>query len=159
MSVIQKSSVVFRQDCCSRRLQVIPRQHQSTQRFIKTKPKNFGDVRKLLGMTGYFRNNITNFSKTAEPLYVLLKKADGQSNLSKSRLSWGETQQEALDQLLLCLLEPPILTYRDHNREFILHVDASGKGLGAVLWQYQEGKPLDRPQDKGAVEKYDIWHR
>ena len=127
--------------------------------LLRQNPKTLGDVRKLLGMTGYFRNNITNFSKTAEPLYVLLKKADGQSNLSKSRLSWGETQQEALDQLLLCLLEPSILTYRDHNREFILHVDASGKGLGAVLLQYQEGKPLDRPQDKGAVEKYDIWHR
>ena len=111
-------------------------------------------------MTGYFRIISQILVKPQKPLYVLLKKADGQSNLSKSRTYHGvKTQQEALDQLLLCILEPPILTYRDHNREFILHVDASGKGLGAVLLQYQEGKPLDRPQDKGAVEKYDIWHR
>ena len=47
-------------------------------------------------------------------------------------------QQEALDQFLLCLVEPPILAYPDHNKKFIRHVDASGKGLRAVLFQYQE---------------------
>ena len=72
-------------------------------------------------------------------MYVLLKKSDGQSNSSKSLISWSETQQEALDQLFLYLLEPPILAYPDHNEEFILHVGASGKGLGASLLQYQEG--------------------
>ena len=43
-----------------------------------------------------------------------------------------------MDQLLLCLVEPPILAYPDNNKEFILHIDASDKGLGAVLLQYQE---------------------
>ena len=50
----------------------------------------------------------------------------------------GETQQEVLDQLLLCLVEPPILAYTDHNKEFI-YVYASGKGLGTVLMEYQKG--------------------
>ena len=90
-------------------------------------------------MIGYFRKYILNFSKFAEPLYALLKKTDGQSNSSKFLISWGETQQKALEQLLLCLVEPPILAYPDHNKEFKLHVDASGTGLGAVLLQYQEG--------------------
>ena len=48
-------------------------------------------------------------------------------------------QQEALDQFLLCLVEPPILAYPDHNKKFIRHVDASGKGLGAGLLEYQKG--------------------
>ena len=91
-------------------------------------------------MIGYFRKYIPNFSKTAETLYVLLKKTDGQSNSSKSLITWSETQQETLDELLLCLVESPILANPHHNKEIILHVDASGKGLRAVLLQYQEGE-------------------
>lgn len=30
----------------------------------------------------------------------------------------------------------PILAYRDHNKEFTLHVDASGTSLEAVLLQH-----------------------
>ena len=67
--------------------------------LVRQKPKTLLDVRRLLGMVGYFRKHIPNFSKTSESLYVLLKKSDGQNNLSKS-LSWSETQQEALDQFL-----------------------------------------------------------
>ena len=44
-----------------------------------------------------------------------------------------------MDQLLLRLVEPPILAYPDDNKEFLTHADASGKGLGAVLLQYPEG--------------------
>ena len=90
-------------------------------------------------MIGYFRKYILNVNKIAEPLYALLKKTDGQSNSSKFLISWGEIQQKALEQLLSCPAEPPILAYPDHNKEFKLHVDASGTGLGAVLLQYQEG--------------------
>lgn len=46
--------------------------------------------------------------------------------------------KETLDQLLLCLVEPPVLAYPDHNKEFILHADTSGKGLGVGLFQYQK---------------------
>ena len=113
-----------------------PNNIKAVKDLVRQKPKSLGDVRRLLGMIEYFRKYIPNFSKTAEPLYVLLKKTDGQSKSSKSLISWGETQQEALDQLLLRLVEPPILAYPDHNKEFILHVDASGKGLGVVLSQY-----------------------
>ena len=83
--------------------------------LVRQKPKTLGDVRRLLGMIGYFRKYIPNFSKTAEPLYVLLKKTNGQNNSSKSLISWGETQQDVLDQLLLCLVEPPILAHPDNN--------------------------------------------
>ena len=106
-------------------------------------------------MIGYLRKYIPNFSTTAEPLYVLLKKIDDQSNLSKSSIFLGETQQEALDQLLLCLAEPPILGYSDHNKEFIPHVDASGKSLGAVLLQYQEGDLKVTSYDSRTLKRAD----
>ena len=36
--------------------------------------------------------------------------------------------------------ETPILAYADFKAPFIFHTDASGDGLGAVLYQVQEGK-------------------
>ena len=72
-----------------------------------------------------------------------LGKGRGRSHLTTPlptfRPCWDKTQQEALDQLRLCLVEPPTLEYPDHNKEFILNIGASGKGLVAVLLQYQGG--------------------
>ena len=48
-----------------------------------------------------------------------------------------DDHQQALNTLFSALLEPPTLTYPDYEEEFVLHVDASGKGLGAVLLQHQ----------------------
>ena len=35
---------------------------------------------------------------------------------------------------------PPLLEYADYRKPFILHTDASSKGLRAVLYQYQGGR-------------------
>ena len=39
----------------------------------ETNPKTVGDVRKLLGLLGYYRNYIQDFSRIAQPLLELLK--------------------------------------------------------------------------------------
>ena len=39
----------------------------------ETDPKTVGDVRKLLGLLGYYRNYIPDFSRIAQPLLELLK--------------------------------------------------------------------------------------
>ena len=46
--------------------------------LVRQKRKTLGNARKLLGMIGYFKKYMPSFSKTAEPLYVLLKKTDSQ---------------------------------------------------------------------------------
>ena len=53
---------------------------------------------------------------------------------------WGESQQIAFDQIKQLLCSPPVLAYADYSKPFILHTDASGDGLGAVLYQIQNGK-------------------
>ena len=52
---------------------------------------------------------------------------------------WGEQQQIAFDELKLTLTTPPILAYADYSLPFELHTNASGYGLGAVLYQEQDG--------------------
>ena len=38
------------------------------------------------------------------------------------------------------LTNPPVLAYADHHLPFKLHTDASSTGLGAVLYQHQDGQ-------------------
>uniref|UniRef100_A0A8C5E4S7 Gypsy retrotransposon integrase-like protein 1 n=1 Tax=Gouania willdenowi TaxID=441366 RepID=A0A8C5E4S7_GOUWI len=53
---------------------------------------------------------------------------------------WSEKHQQVLCQLLDFLSQPPVLGYPDFEQQFILHCDASQDGLGAVLYQRQQGK-------------------
>lgn len=57
-------------------------------------------------------------------------------------MSMGKTEQHALDLLILKLTLPPILGFEDFSKPFIVNINASKEGLGAVLYQNQGG--LDR---------------
>ena len=48
---------------------------------------------------------------------------------------WGPEQQQAFDLIIEKLTSPPVLAYADYSKDFILNIDASGDGLGAVLYQ------------------------
>ena len=56
------------------------------------------------------------------------------------KVYWGPEQQQAFETLQRLCTESPILAYADFKTPFILHTDASGDELGAVLYQVQEGK-------------------
>ena len=53
---------------------------------------------------------------------------------------WGEAQQCAFNTIKEKLSFPPVLAYADFSKPFVLHTDASTEGLGAVLYQVQEGQ-------------------
>ena len=77
----------------------------------------------------------------AKPLNKLLQNLEGTpSHKKKFRVHWGPEQQEAFETLQRVCTESPILAYADFKAPFILHTDASRDGLGAVLYQVQEGK-------------------
>ena len=58
-------------------------------------------------------------------------------------MKWGQEQQESFERLRALCTAAPVLAYADYTKPFILHTDASGDGLGAVLYQEQEG--IERP--------------
>ncbi|XP_035664236.1 uncharacterized protein LOC118407810 [Branchiostoma floridae] len=99
------------------------------------KPTTVGDVRRVLGFLGYYRTYIKDFSRIAKPLYDLLS-----DSAAKQPVQWTEEHQDILNQLTEQLTSPPVMAYPDFEKPFILHTDASANGLGAVLYQQQEGK-------------------
>ena len=111
-------------------------------------PKTVGDVRKIVGLLGYYRCYIKDFAKIAKPLYELLQvpKSDGKSRNnskgqrpSRDKVNWKEEHQDILVKLIDCLMKPPVMAYPDFEEPSILHTDASHHGLGAVLYQRQNG--------------------
>ena len=104
-------------------------------------PTTVTEVRSFLGFVSYYRRFIPNFSKVAKPLNKLVQNQEGTpSQKKKFNVHWGPEQQEAFETLQRLCTESPILAYADFKAPFILHTDASGDGLGAVLHQVQEGK-------------------
>ena len=87
------------------------------------------EVRSFLGFVSYYRRFIPNFSKVAKPLNKLLQNLEGTSN-----------QKKKFKTLQRLCTEAPVLSYADFKSLFILHTDASSDGLGAVLYQDQDGQ-------------------
>ena len=70
-----------------------------------------------------------------------MQNLEGTSHWKKKfKVNWGPEQQEAFQTLQRLRTEAPILAYADFKSQFILHTDASSDGLGAVLYQNQDGQ-------------------
>ena len=59
---------------------------------------------------------------------------------SNQPIVWTEEHEHILERLIDCLVEPPVLGFPDFSQPYTLHTDASNRGLGAVLYQQQNGK-------------------
>ena len=68
------------------------------------------------------------------------KKEKGRGSDSKVKIEWKEEHQEILEKMIDYLQSPEVIAYPDFNLPFFLHTDASNQGLGAVLYQTQNGK-------------------
>ena len=106
------------------------------------------DVRKFLGFTGYYRRFIKGYAAIARPHNDLLvdyaanpmAKQKKKTLARKPKFHWGDEQQASFDTIIHKLISPPILAYADYSKSFSEHSDAPYNGLGAVLYQLQEGK-------------------
>ena len=58
---------------------------------------------------------------------------------SRNPVQWTSEHQKALESLIDQITSPPILAYPEYDAPFIVHTDASQEGLGAVLYQEQQG--------------------
>ena len=58
----------------------------------------------------------------------------------KTLIEWTEAADSAFVHLKKLCTSTPILPYPDYQLPFVLYTDSSSEGLGAVLYQRQEGK-------------------
>ncbi|GFW21503.1 retrovirus-related Pol polyprotein from transposon 17.6 [Trichonephila clavipes] len=101
-------------------------------------PTTIKQVQSFLGLTGYFRKYIKDYSKIAKPLSDLTRK----ENLFVFLFFFGIQQQEAFEKLKKILSEGPILHLYKYGRKTELHTDACKQGYGAILLQEAEDGKL-----------------
>ena len=93
-----------------------------------------GEVRSTLGVFGYQRIFVENFSKIVAPLTRLTKK--------EAPFIWTEECTKAIQGLKKKLTGEPVLWQPVMDKPFFLEVDASDYATGAVLFQKdKEGRP------------------
>ena len=98
-------------------------------------PDTYTKVKSFVGLVGHYRCFIKGFAKIAAPLYDL---TSGNNKDKKSEhIDLSPEALEAFDHLKAACLQAPILAFLDFDKPFLLEMDASRKGLGAVLSQKQ----------------------
>ncbi len=99
-------------------------------------PQNRKEVRRILGMAGYYRMFISNFSDVVFPLTNLLRK--------DKKFKWTEECRNAYELLKITMSSTPFLLAPNFDKPFKLAIDASNVGAGAVLLQ-EDGEDVERP--------------
>ena len=93
-------------------------------------PKNVFEVRSFLGLAGYYRRFVLDFSRLALPMTRLTRKG--------IKFTWDEACEQAFQQLKTRLTTAPVLVIPTRELGYAVYCDASHDGLGCVLMQ--EGK-------------------
>jgi hypothetical protein len=97
-------------------------------------PKSVHQIRSFLGLAGYYRQFIPEFSRIAKPMTELLKKG--------VMFVWSEECDKTFHTLRKHLTSAPMLTLPDMSKPFEVFCDASGTGLGCVLMKENQSLPM-----------------
>uniref|UniRef100_A0AAR2JKB7 Gypsy retrotransposon integrase-like protein 1 n=1 Tax=Pygocentrus nattereri TaxID=42514 RepID=A0AAR2JKB7_PYGNA len=117
------------------------------------RPQNLKQLRSFLGFSGYYRRFIKDYSSIVKPLtdltsgYPPLRKSfkhkakDSQYHDPKESFGgrWTSACGTAFNTIITKLTTAPVLGFADSKIPYVLHTDASTTGLGAALYQEQEG--------------------
>ncbi|KAL4017799.1 hypothetical protein IC575_021371 [Cucumis melo] len=93
-----------------------------------TRPSTVSEVRSFLGLAGYYRRFVENFSRIATPLTQLTRKG--------APFVWSKACEDSFQNLKQKLVTAPVLTVPDGSGSFVIYSDAFKKGLGCVLMQH-----------------------
>lgn len=117
-------------------------------------PHRLKELRAFLGFCGYYRKFIKGYSSIVKPLNDLTSGYPPVQKHSKSKDKsgqyyhpkepfldrWTPACQQAFEMIIDKLTTSPVLAFADPTLPYILHTDASSTGLGAALYQEQEGQ-------------------
>ena len=91
------------------------------------RPSTVFEIRSFLGLAGYYRRFIQDFSALAKPMTRLTQKG--------VKFEWNEACEKSFQELKKRLTNAPILIIPEQNEGYLVYCDASKEGLGIVLMQ------------------------
>lgn len=91
------------------------------------KPTTTKEIQRFLGLTGYFRRFIQNYSTIALPLSKLLRQ--------DAKFQFGNDQYQAFERLKRIITSRPVLMIFKYGLETEVHTDASKQALAGILFQ------------------------
>ena len=91
------------------------------------RPKSVFEIRSFLGLAGYYRRFIEDFSRLAAPITRLTRK--------EVKFVWDDSCERAFQELKSRLTSVPILIVPERGQRYTVYCDASKDGLGCVLMQ------------------------
>ena len=95
-------------------------------------PANARKLKTFLGLTGYYRHFVRDYSKIAQPLTELTR--------DDAEWVWTEAHQSAFEELKKILTSDQVMNYPDFTKPFTIKSDASLGAIGYVLTQKIDGK-------------------
>ena len=95
-------------------------------------PTSVKQVRRFMGLAGYYRKFVKGFAEIVTPISELTKESIA--------FEWTDKCQKAFDEIKEKLMTAPILRTPDYDKEFTVTTDASDFAIGGVL--SQEGHPV-----------------
>ncbi|GKE87256.1 putative reverse transcriptase domain-containing protein [Tanacetum coccineum] len=93
-------------------------------------PKTPTEIRKFLGLVGYYQTFIGGFLKIAKSMKKITQKG--------IKFDWGEKEENTFQLIKQKLCSAPILALPEGSEDFVVYYDASHKGLGVVLMQREK---------------------
>ncbi|TYK11047.1 ty3-gypsy retrotransposon protein [Cucumis melo var. makuwa] len=95
--------------------------------FHQPRPSTVSEVRSFLGLAGYYRRFVEDFSRIASPLTQLTRK--------RTPFIWSPTCESSFQELKKKLMTALVLIVPYGSGSFVIYNDASKKGLGCILMQ------------------------
>ena len=94
------------------------------------RPKSIFEIHNFLGLAGYYRRFIEDFSRLVAPMTRLTRK--------EVKFEWNDQCEKAFQELKRRLTSAPILIVPERGQVYTVYCDASKDGLGCVLMQFRK---------------------
>ena len=92
------------------------------------RPKSVFKIRSFLGLAGYYKRFIEDFSQLAAPMTRLTR--------NEVKFEWNDLCERAFQELKMWLTSTPILIVPEWGQRYTMYCDASKDELGFVLMQF-----------------------
>lgn len=97
-------------------------------------PKTTTEIKRLIGLVGWYRRFIKDFSSLCFPITTLIHgRKKGQA------ISWTPEADQAFNEMKRLLTTAPILASPDFSKQFVIQCDASNTAISYILYQECDG--------------------